>query len=332
MVFHLQDSQSMISRHKSRGGLFLGTPFGRGVTFLRVAIYILASKRSSRVRRPHIFSRNRALNVERDHILSPNRALPRSVVKFGRRNVAPVRSNLTFFFGIELLPRTFSLFFPKSSSRGIFLLSFGFLGFLSFVVCFSPVLSLCWLFGCSARWLLCLLNFLFFFLASCLLGFLAGFLGVLASWPHRILDFLPSFCWLLGFLAFWLLRFLALWFSRLLYLPEAVVAVVVVVVVVVAVAVVVVVVVVAVVVVVGVPPPLETTLYLKWNIMGKGCGGGGGSSVLRKLDREATTGGTCVLEVAVFMNVHHLHPFSPVAIFFSLFIRITSQQHFFDNT
>ena len=43
-------------------------------------------------------------------------------------------------------------------------------------------------------------------------------------------------------------------------------------------------------------PPLGTTLFLKWTIMGKGCGVGGGSSVLRKLIREATTRGMCVLE------------------------------------
>ena len=42
------------------------------------------------------------------------------------------------------------------------------------------------------------------------------------------------------------------------------------------------------------PPPLGPTLYLKWTIMGKGWGGG--SSVLRKLIREATTRGMCVLE------------------------------------
>ena len=60
--------------------------------------------------------------------------------------------------------------------------------------------------------------------------------------------------------------------------------------------VVVLVIVIIVVVVVGVPPP-RAYILLKMVYNGKGVGGwGGGSSVLRKLIREATTRGMCVLE------------------------------------
>ena len=55
-----------------------------------------------------------------------------------------------------------------------------------------------------------------------------------------------------------------------------------------------VVVVVVVVVVVGVPPPTRAYTLLRTDYNGKGVGGGG--SVLRKLIREATTRGMCVLE------------------------------------
>ena len=53
-----------------------------------------------------------------------------------------------------------------------------------------------------------------------------------------------------------------------------------------------------VVVVVGAPPPPRAYTLLKMDYNGKGVGGwgGGGSSVLRKLIREATTRGMCVSE------------------------------------
>ena len=54
-------------------------------------------------------------------------------------------------------------------------------------------------------------------------------------------------------------------------------------------------VVVVVVVVVGASPPPRDYIFLKMDHNGKGVRGGG-SSVLRKLIREATTRGMCVLE------------------------------------
>ena len=127
-------------------------------------------------------------------------------------------------------------FFFKSSSRAqrfhfesrnralaTFSCSLGFVGFLSPFIVVSHTfyrvgLLAASLFGCSAFWLLCLLNvlassfWLFGFLVVWLFFFFSSAFWLLGLFGYLTFCLLPVGClafWLLGFLAFWLLQFLA---------------------------------------------------------------------------------------------------------------------------
>ena len=104
-----------------------------------------ASKRSFRVKRPHILYRNRALAWSA-HLLSPNRALEWSGFEFWSRNAALAWSVLTFFLQIERSSRAERSQLTRHFTAWL-------LGFLAFA--FFVLSSICWVVGFLAFRLLC---------------------------------------------------------------------------------------------------------------------------------------------------------------------------------